>query len=281
MATGVAELVLGGEGLIGSELVKTLLAEGHEVVSLDLKSGCDLRYVGDLPFEKCDRVWFLAWDTGGAKYHSAEDKQHQIYKHNCELAARVFDALAVTGRPFLFVTSQLAGQHTAYGMTKLIAEKWAAQLGGKVARLWNTYGWERPDSRSHVVTDLALSGLTEGRIKTMTNSKERRRFIYKSDCVDALVKFFDCPKTTVDIAGAEWVTIGQLAEEVAKQLNVEITFGQKEGEEVMIDPVDVLPGWRQSVSLSDGVAMVIAEAGEFLKRERGYVGRGVGKFASA
>lgn len=274
MAVGITELVLGGEGLIGSELVKTLLARDHDVVSLDLKSGCDLRYVDDLPFEECDRVWFLAWDTGGAKYHSAADKQHQMYKHNCELSARIFDALAVTGKPFLFVTSQLAGQPTAYGMTKLMAENWAAQLGGKVARLWNTYGWEHPDTRSHVVTDLALSGLTEGRIKTMTNGRERRRFIYKSDCVDALVRFFDGSKTTVDIAGEEWFTIGQVAEEIAKQLNVEVAFGQKEGEEVMIDPIDTLPEWRQSVSLTEGIAMVIADARKFLKQEGDHVERG-------
>jgi nucleoside-diphosphate-sugar epimerase len=281
MAIGTTELVLGGEGLIGAELVKVLLARGHEVVSLDLKSGCDLRYVGDLPFEECDRVWFLAWDTGGAKYHPVADKQHQMYKHNCELSARVFDALAVTGRPFLFVTSQLAGQPTAYGMTKLMAEKWAAQLGGKVARLWNTYGWEHPDTRSHVVTDLALSGLVEGRVKTMTDGKERRRFIYKSDCVDALIRFFDSSKMAVEIAGEEWFTIGQVAEEIARQLNVEIAFGQKEGEEVMVDPVDTLPGWRQSVSLKDGVAMVVADAQTFLKQEGDYVKRRAGELISA
>jgi nucleoside-diphosphate-sugar epimerase len=274
MATGINELVLGGEGLIGSELVRRLLSLGHEVVSLDLKNGCDLRYVNDLPFEECDRVWFLAWDTGGVKYHSAADKQHQMYKHNCELSARVFDALAHSRKPFLFVTSQLAGQPTAYGMTKLIAEKWARQLGGKVGRLWNTYGWENPDARSHVVTDLVLSGLVDGKIKTLTNGKERRRFIYKSDCVDALVRFFDSPKKTVDIAGSEWVTIRQLAEEIAKQLNAEVELGLKEGEEVMIYPVDILPGWSQSVSLSEGISKVIADARDFLEKKRLYAGQG-------
>src|SRR5213075_2649861 len=117
-------------------LVVQLRARGHEVVSLDLKTGCDLRRVGDAPFSECDRVWFLAWDTGGAKYIGATDKQHQMYMHNCELSARVFDALAQTRRPFLFITSQLAGQKNAYGMTKLMAEHWTLQLGGKAARLW-------------------------------------------------------------------------------------------------------------------------------------------------
>lgn len=281
MEIGMNELVLGGEGLIGSELVRQLRSMGSEVVSLDLKSGCDLRYVDDQPFKDCDRVWFLAWDTGGVKYHSASDKQHQMYKHNSELSTRVFDALAHSRKPFLFVTSQLAGQPTAYGMTKLIAEKWAKQLGGRVARLWNTYGWENPDARSHVITDLTLSGLVEGKVKTMTNGKERRRFIYKSDCADALIRFFNSPKKTVDIAGSEWVTIAQLAEEIAKQLDADIELGLKEGEEVMIYPVDVLPGWHQTVSLREGVARVIAEAREYLEREHGYVERRVREYASA
>ena len=122
MVAEMKELVLGGEGLIGSELVRTLRAKGHGVVSLDLKSGHDLRKHFDLkPFEECDRVWFLAWDTGGAKFLEAVDRQHQQYKNNCELSLRVFDALAKTKKPFLFTTSQLAGLPNAYGTTKLMA----------------------------------------------------------------------------------------------------------------------------------------------------------------
>src|SRR2546421_12764359 len=103
------DLVLGGEGLIGSTLVSALRRKGHGAVSLDIQSGFDLRKPFDLaPFENCDRVWFLAWDTGGAKYLEARDQQHEQYKNNCEISLRVFDALARTRKPFLFVTSQLA-----------------------------------------------------------------------------------------------------------------------------------------------------------------------------
>ncbi len=77
------ELVLGGDGLIGTEIVEQLRAKGHTVTSLDLHTGCDLWHVDITPFQECDRVWFLAWDVGGAKYIAATEHQHQLYKNNC------------------------------------------------------------------------------------------------------------------------------------------------------------------------------------------------------
>ena len=218
------------------------------------------------PFTACRRVWFLAWDTGGAKYLGAVDRQHRQYVHNCELTVRVFDVLERTKRPFVFVTSQLAGQPMAYGMTKLMAEHWAGQLGGKVARLWNTYGWEEPDVRSHVITDFVLSGLTKGRIECLTDGRERRRFLYKSDCAGALIQFFDSPRTTADIAGPEWLTIKQVAEEAARQLDVDAVPGEVPGKELIVDPQNPLPGWRPAVSLSEGIAEVIADARTWLRK---------------
>lgn len=264
--TRTRDLVLGGDGLIGSTLVQTLTSMDHYVTSLDLKNGCDLRHVDDQPFHECDRVWFLAWDTGGAKFIEAADRQHEQYKHNCELTVRVLDALARTRKPFLFVSSQLAGLPTAYGTTKLMAASWSLQLGGKVARLWNTYGWEHPDVRSHVITDLVLSGLTRGRVTCLTDGSERRRFIYKTDSVEALIKLFDGPKQTAEIAGPEWFTIRQVGEEVARQLSVEFEPGSAAGSEVMIDPKELLPDWQPRVTLSEGIAHVIADARAYLRR---------------
>ena len=258
------ELVLGGEGLIGAALAQTLGAKGHEVVSLDLKSGFDLRKPFDIaPFQDCDRVWFLAWDTGGAKYLEAENQQHQQYQNNCEISLRVFDALSRTKKPFLFITSQLAGQPNAYGTTKLMAWHWSQSLGGKIARLWNVYGWERPTIKSHVITDLVLSAC-QGQVRCMTDGAEHRRFLYKSDCVDALIKLFDGPQQTAEIAAGEWVTIRDVAEEVARQLNVDVQLGDKKGSECLIDPSELLPNWSPKVTLAEGISAVIAEARQYL-----------------
>jgi nucleoside-diphosphate-sugar epimerase len=268
MVAEMRELVLGGEGLIGSELVCALAAKGHRVVTLDLKNGHDLRRPVDLEaFANCDRVWFLAWDTGGAKFLEAADQQHEQYKNNCELSLRVFDALSRTKKPFLFTTSQLAGLPNAYGTTKLMAWHWAAHLGGKVARLWNVYGWEHPDSRSHVITDLVLSGL-RGRVKCMTSGAEKRLFLYKTDCVAALETLFDSPLQTAEIAGPKWLQISEVAAEIAHQLGVETELGQVKGSEVPIDPTELLPNWRPTVSFSEGISRVIADARGYLQQNQ-------------
>ena len=273
MAVGMRELVLGGEGLIGSDLVRVLSARGHRVQSLDLKSGADLRRTLDLKlFQDCDRVWFLAWDTGGAKFLEAEDQQHHQYKNNCQLSVSVFDALAQTGKPFLFTTSQLAGLPNAYGTTKLMAWHWAQHLGGKVARLWNVYGWEHPDVRSHVITDLVLSGL-RGRVTCMTTGEEKRLFLYKTDCVAALLDLFDSPLQTAEIAGPRWLMIREVAEEIARQLNVAVELGTMRGSEVPIDPTEILPDWRPTVSLAEGIAKVIADARQYLHSEQSFPNR--------
>jgi nucleoside-diphosphate-sugar epimerase len=262
------ELILGGEGLIGATLATALKAKGHEVTSLDLKSGCDLRQPFDLDsFAACDRVWFLAWDTGGAKFLEAQNQQHEQYKNNCAISLRVFDALARTGKPFLFVTTQLAGLPNAYGTTKLMAWHWTLNLGGKVARLWNVYGWEQPTIKSHVITDLVLSGL-KGRVRCLTDGCEQRRFLYKSDSVAALIQLFDGPQQTAEIAAPEWVTIRSVGEEIARQLNVETEFGDAKGSECLIDPQELLPNWQPRVSLSEGIAHVISDAKLYLSQDK-------------
>lgn len=260
---------MGGGGLIGSTLASTLRARGHEVTSLDLKTGCDLRR-DDLaaPFAASDRVWFLAWDTGGAKYIEAADSQHAQYLNNTQITMRVLDTLARARKPFVFTSTQLTVVPNAYGVTKLLAEKWSQQLGGKIARLWNTYGWEEPDVKSHVVTDLVLAGLTRGRVECRTDGSERRRFIYKSDCAAAIISLVESDLQLAHIAGAEWVSIAQVAREIAQQLDVDVKLGASPGTEHIVDPEHLLPNWRPEVSLADGIAHVIADARSYLGERR-------------
>jgi nucleoside-diphosphate-sugar epimerase len=99
----------------------------------------------------------------------------------------------------------------------------------------------------------------------MTNGDERRRFIYKTDCVDALMKLFDGTQQSAEIAGEEWVTIRQVGEEVARQLSVKFEPGRAPGSEVMIDPRELLPNWQPRVNLKEGIGRVIADARAHLR----------------
>ena len=258
------ELLLGGDGLIGASLGEELRRRGHETVSLDLRRGDDLRFAEKEPFLACDRVWFLAWDTGGAKYIESRDSQHETYRHNSELCAHVFDLLAQLRKPFVFATSQLAGQLNAYGLTKLMGEHWAAHLGGQVARFWNVYGWEEPGRKSHVMTDLVISGLAEGRVRCLTTGAERRRLLYKTDSSLALAALAESGQPAADIAGETWITVATAAKEVGRQLGVPVVFGERVGSEAPIDPKLLVPGWRAQVSLEEGIARIIGDARAYL-----------------
>src|SRR5205823_6452038 len=96
-----------------------------------------------------------------------------------------------------------------------------------------------------------------------------RLFLYKTDCVSALMELFDSPLQTAEIAGPKWLTIREVAEEVAAQLNVGVVLGKVKGSEVPIDPTELLPNWRPQVSLSEGLAHVISDAREYLSIEQG------------
>jgi nucleoside-diphosphate-sugar epimerase len=73
---------------------------------------------------------------------------------------------------------------------------------------------------------------------------------------------------TAEIAGPRWLKIREVAEEIARQLNVEVALGAAAGSEVPIDPTELLPNWQPRVSLAEGITSVISDAKVFLSREQ-------------
>jgi nucleoside-diphosphate-sugar epimerase len=256
-----ADVVLGGEGLIGRHLVARLEGEGDgNVASLDLKTGVDLRTLGPDDLRGARRVWFLAWDTGGAAFIEDSSRQVEQVRHNVALCEAVFEAIAQSELPFMFVSSQLAGAEHAYGVTKLLGHFWATQLGGKVARLWNVYGWESPSDRTHFVTDLVRRGLQEGVVRCRTTGEEVRRLLYVEDCVSGLIRLMEAEQSAADLAGESWHAVADVAREIARQLSLPVEFGTGRGSEFRVDPIIQLEGWSPLVSLRDGIAETIERA---------------------
>ncbi|MEZ5010004.1 MAG: SDR family oxidoreductase [Chitinophagales bacterium] len=177
-------LVLGGAGMIGSALCDHLLQKGEQVISLDIKTGFDLR-ADDLNQHKdVDYVWFLAWDVGGSKYLTNKNHLLNIISNNTIICKKVFDFLEETKIPFMFATSQLAASDNVYGVTKLLGEQWTKILNGQLVRFWNVYGWEEPGEKSHIIPDLIFQGLHYDRIELLSNGEEERQFIFMDDCVN-------------------------------------------------------------------------------------------------
>jgi nucleoside-diphosphate-sugar epimerase len=215
-------------------------------------------------FEAADRVWFLAWDVGGWKFLSRTENQHVIYRNNCLLCASIFEELMRCRKLFMFVTSQLAGEPSGYGMTKSMAEGWVRQLGGVMARLWNVYGWEMSGERSHVVPDLVASGLL-GEVHCMSNGREERQFIHVADCADGLTQLMESGLKSADITNGEWVSIADVAREIGRQLGVPVHLGVTPGSVRKLEPTERLPGWSPRLTLSQGIHQVIGKARNHLK----------------
>lgn len=258
-------LVLGGAGTIGSALCHYLHSLGEEVTSLDLKTGFDIRKDELLKYIDYDYVWFLAWDVGGAKYLTNENYLRDIIRNNTRICERVFNYLEEKKIPFMFASSQLAAADTPYGVTKLLGEEWSRLLGGQICRFWNVYGWEEPGEKSHVIPDLIVQALRNGKIELQTDGQEERQFIYMDDCVKNMVSIRDAGATRVDITNGEWVTIEFVAQQIAALHKVPVKLGFKKGYSNKITPVVTYP-LHFETSLKAGIEKISVHARSYLSK---------------
>jgi nucleoside-diphosphate-sugar epimerase len=199
-------LVLGSEGFVGRYLCDYLQRKGEGVVRFDIKRSHseDVRFV-PLPLKSVDKVYFLAWDVGGAKYLYRGDNQLHQLKWNMAILQNVMPQLEESKVPFVFTSSQLAEENTVYGVTKKLGEFWTQQIGGCFIRLCNVYGSNEVTSeRSHVVSDF-MNQARVGKIQMLSSGQERRQFLHLEDACDALYRISN-----------SWVSIKDVADIVQK-----------------------------------------------------------------
>jgi len=141
-SSSITNLVLGSDGFVGRPFCAYLEGKGERVIHFDIVRGDheDARQVS-LPLDGVDRVYFMAWEVGGAKYLYRDDVQFLQLDWNLQLLLNVMPQLRKNKIPFLFVSSQLAEEHdSVYGVTKRLGEVWTHLLNGVRVRLWNVYG---------------------------------------------------------------------------------------------------------------------------------------------
>lgn len=257
----VKNLVLGSEGFVGKPFCKYLEDMGENVIRFDIKRSPeeDGRLV-ELSLDDVDRIYFLAWDVGGAKYLYKRDSQFKQLDWNLKLLLNVMPQIQEKNTPFLFVSSQLAEEYdTVYGVTKRLGEVWTHLLGGVRVRLWNVYGSiEEPGERSHVVSDFIYQALNSGEIKMMTDGEENRQFIH----IDDVCRAFHTALTNnysgvYDITSFEWVKIIDLANIISKYTGCKVILGSKSGSTPFTPIRGKLPGWTPQVGLDEGLSRLI------------------------
>lgn len=255
-------LVIGSDGFVGRPFCKFLEEKGEEVIRFDLKRGSheDAR-VASISFRGIDRVYFLAWEVGGAKYLYRDDIQFVQLDANLKLMLNLFPQLQASRVPFLFVSSQLAEEYdSVYGVTKRLGEVWTRLLHGVRVRLWNVYGAYEPASeRSHVVADFVWQALMRGEIRMLTTGQEQRQFVYIEDVCRAFHGAMEQRLSDVcDVTSFEWVTVSRVADIIAELTGAKVTRGASVGSTPITPLRGKVPHWTPAMSLEEGLERTVA-----------------------
>lgn len=267
-------LVLGSAGQIGGHLCSFLRQQGDTVLEFDLVTSPteDLRKPSKLLLERmqaADFVVFLAFDVGGARYLKTYQHTFEFVSNNVKLMDNVFDALKLTGKPFIFASSQMSNMaYSSYGILKALGEYYTRSLNGLIVKFWNVYGVESDPEKSHAITDFIRKAQLHGKIEMMTDGNEMRQFLYADDCCKALrllaqpTTYATMPRTAnLHITRFEWATILDVAQLVGEMLRVPVLPGQASDsvqKDLRNEPDKfLLQYWQPETSLRDGIAHVI------------------------
>jgi nucleoside-diphosphate-sugar epimerase len=256
-------LVLGSEGFVGTYFCKYLERIGEQVTHCDIKltDKDDLRFK-NIDLSNIDRVYFLAWDVGGAKYLYRHDTQMSQLQWNLHLMQNVFPQLIDAKIPFLFISSQLADDvDSVYGVTKRLGEKWAKLGNGRFVRLWNVYGpVEEESEKTHVVSDFVTQAVKNKEIRMLTTGTEKRQFVHVEDVSRAFhtaieSNFYE----TVDVTSFEWVRVIDLANIIAAYTGAKVIPGERIGSTPITPIYGKLPHWNPEISLEEGLKKMVDE----------------------
>ena len=274
----ITNLVIGSDGFVGMPLCRYLEDRGERALHFDIKRGTheDARVV-QMDLGTIDRVYFLAWEVGGAKYLYRGDIQFAQLDSNLRLMLNVFPQLQKARTPFLFVSSQLAEESdTVYGITKRLGEVWTRLLGGVRVRLWNVYGaYERSSERSHVVADFVWQALHSGEIRILTTGEELRQFVFIDDACRAFHEALQQRLGGVyDVTSFEWVPVRRVADVIAELTGVKVVPGERRGSTPITPMCGKVPNWTSRVALEDGLARTVALYREY---DRHAAGQGISR----
>lgn len=267
-------LVLGSEGQIGKPTCNFLRERGHDVLEYDIKNdpNHDLRnqepeFISKLI--ESDFVYYFASDVGGAKYLEQHEHTHRFISDNMQIMITVFKALDLYKKPFIFTSSQMSElQHSSYGILKKLGERMTNDIGGLVVRLWNVYGPETDEEKSHVITDFCKMAKHNKIIKMRTDGTESRQLLHADDCAECLLtltlNYDNIDKNkNYHITSFQWVSIMDIAKHIQDISGCEIIQGtakDKTQMNAMNSPDSyILNFWKPKIALQNGIEQIYNE----------------------
>ena len=261
-------LVLGSAGQIGDHLVTYLKKQNQDVFEYDIinSKNEDLRIYNtkleDL-IKKCDFIYFLAFDVGGAKYLEKYQHSYNFISNNLKIMVNTFELIEKHNKPFIFASSQMSEiSHSTYGLLKLIGERTTQSLGGIVARFWNVYGYEQDEEKSHVITDFIKMAKYKGSIQMRTDGEESRQFLHADDCSECLFILSKKYKTLnksqpIHVTNFVWTKVIDIAKQIQLISGCNIITNERKDQtqmNTMNKPnKNILEHWNPKTSLIEGI----------------------------
>jgi UDP-glucuronate decarboxylase len=226
----MATLVTGGAGFLGSHLCTRLLAEGHDVVSVDNYFTSSRRNIAEIlnhprfealrhdvcfPFyAEVDRIYNLACPASPIHYQHDPVQTTKTSVHGAinmlglakRVHARILQASTseIYGDPLVHPQNETywghvnpIGLRACYDEGKRCAETLffdyhrQHRVQIKVARIFNTYGPRMHPNDGRVVSNFIVQALKQKPLTVFGDGQQTRSFCYVDDLIDALMRFMD------------------------------------------------------------------------------------------
>lgn len=280
-------LVTGGLGFIGSNLVKKLVEEGHDVIVIDNLSTGDIRnknrktelIIADIQDESIykelpvvDYVFHLA-----ALARIQNSIQDPISANNVnvngtlnilEFCKKVNAKLIFSSSSSIYEGSELPTKETSeimpknpYALQKYICEQWIKMysdlysLDYTILRYFNVYGESQILTGAYAaVIGIFLNQKKNGQPLTITNDGEQRRdFTYVGDVVNANIAATHWDKDVYNIGTGVNYSVNEIAEMISED---KVYIGNRIGEvqETLADNSKAKNrGWDQTMSIKQWI----------------------------